>query len=47
MSIAKWTAQILTTLVVAVVSAIIVTLSAALAQGPGPQATPIPNFSGT
>jgi hypothetical protein len=46
MSIAKWTGQILT-LMMAVVSAIIVTLSAALAQRPGPQAAPIPNFSGT
>jgi len=46
MSIAKWTGQILS-LVMAVVSAIIITLSAALAQQPGPQAAPIPNFSGT
>ena len=46
MSIAKWTGQILS-LVMAVVSAIIITLSAALAQQPGPQAAPVPNFSGT
>jgi hypothetical protein len=46
MRIIKWTGQILT-LVMAVVSAIIVTLSAALAQQPGPPAAPIPNFSGT
>jgi hypothetical protein len=46
MSIAKWTGQILS-LVMAVVSAIIITLSAALAQQPGPQAAPTPNFSGT
>ena len=44
MKIAKWTDQILT-LVMAVVSAIIVTLSAALAQQPGPQAAT--SFSGT
>src|SRR6516164_4670418 len=44
MTIAKWTDQILT-LVMAVVSAIIVSLSAALAQQSGPQAAP--NFSGT
>ena len=44
MRIAKWTDQILT-LVMAVVSAIIVTLSAALAQQPGPQTAA--NFSGT
>ena len=46
MRIVKWTGQILT-LVMAAVSAIIVTLSAALAQQPGQQAAPIPDFTGT
>ena len=46
MRIVRWTGQILT-LVMAAVSAIIVTLSAALAQQPGQQAAPIPDFTGT
>src|SRR6516164_11704360 len=46
MRIVKWTGQILT-LVMAAVSDIIVTLSAALAQQPGQQASPIPDFTGT
>src|SRR6516165_1332895 len=46
MRIVKWAGQI-PTLMMTTVSIAIVTLSAALAQQPGPQAAPIPDFTGT